>query len=125
MNIFEQAIREKVRFSTSQGSLTTEDLFDLTLPKLDILAQALNKNLKDENGVSFISTQTKANKQVQLKFDIVLHIIKTKLEEQDARKTEAARVARREQLKELINQKETAALGDKSVDELRAELASL
>lgn len=53
INIFEQTSRLKLRFDTTKGMLTAEDLWDLPLTSdagkanLDDVAQSLHRELKD------------------------------------------------------------------------------
>ena len=52
-NLFEQAARKKIRFSTPKGQLLAEDLWDLPLTQLDAVARGLYK-LNQEAEISFI-----------------------------------------------------------------------
>jgi hypothetical protein len=86
--MFEDAIRQKIRFDSPKGLLTAEDLWDLPLQStvsgkanLDDIARALHKQLKNGDDVSFVSTATKSDPTVQLKFDIVKYVIEQKMKE--------------------------------------------
>lgn len=128
--MFEKAARIKLRFSTPKGLLTVEDLFDLPLTSgtgkanLDDLAKELHRQLKDED-VSFVTPTAKKDEDDQLAFELVKHVIGIRIAERDeaAKKTEQA--AARQKIMALIDQKKDAALGEKSVEELTALLASL
>jgi hypothetical protein len=127
MSDFEKASKMKYRFTTRKGNLTTEDLWDLPLTSnsgvsLDDLAKALNKEIKENAEESFVLTKTTSNKDLETKFSIVKRVIEVRLEEIETRKTAAARKAKKEQLLQLIYDKENAALSNKSIDELRAML---
>ena len=129
-NNFEKASRQKLRFNgqNRNGSLivlSTEDLWDVSLEGLDTIARSLNKQLKDSSEESFIKTKTKENSLLELKFEVVKHIIEVKLAEKDAKSKAKETSAKREKLKELIEAKKDAALGEKSVEELEAEFAAL
>ncbi len=123
--MFEVASKLKLRFKTSIGSLSTEDLWDLTLPSLDALAKSLNKEVKEESEESFIKSKSKANEILELKFEIVKHVIKVKLEEAEAKKTLAEKKARKAYITEILNKKKDEALSSKSIEELEAELSNL
>lgn len=123
MNLFEQATRNKLRFASSKGLLSTEDLWTLTLEQLNIIAVELNKELK-ETEISFINS-TKANELLQLKFDVVKFIIDVKLAEKEEKKLKAERLAKKNQLLELINNKENEKLQSLSLDELKKQLEQL
>lgn len=125
MNNFEKATRLRLRFETSRGNLNVEDLWRLPLAELDKLAIALNKQLKESSEESFIKAKSKDNKLLELRFDIVKHIIETLLSEDEEKKKAADKRAKREQLLELIAKKKNQELEGKSLEELEAELAKL
>lgn len=125
MNNFENATRLRLRFETSRGNLNVEDLWRLPLAELDKLAIALNKQLKESSEESFIKAKSKDNKLLELRFDIVKHIIETLLSEDEEKKKAADKRAKREQLLELIAKKKNQELEGKSLEELEAELTKL
>ena len=125
MNNFEKATRLRLRFETSRGNLNVEDLWKLPLVELDKLAIALNKQLKESSEESFIKAKSKDNKLLELRFDIVKHIIETLLSEDEEKKKAADKRAKREQLLELIAKKKNQELEGKSLEELEAELTKL
>jgi len=123
--MFFNASRLKLRFKTSVGSIATEDLWDLTLESLNTLAKSLNKELKDAQEESFIGTRSKANTILELKFEIVKHVITVKLEEAATKKNAADKKALKEKIMEQINRKKDEALSSKTIEELEKELESL
>lgn len=125
MNIFERSTREKLRFLTTKGTISTEDLWDLSLESLDRAAKSLNKQVKEDGEESFIKTKTAANKTLELQFEIVKHVITVKMAEAEEKKLRAEKNARRAQILELIAKKEVANLEGKSIEELTSELAAL
>jgi len=68
MSLFETASKNKLRFSSIKGNLTTEDLWDLPLTSksgricLDNIAKQLYKELKDSTEESFVLPKTIINK---------------------------------------------------------------
>jgi hypothetical protein len=122
--MFEQALRERFRFKVDQGTLTTEDLWQLTLPSLDSIAIGLDKELQDQ-GKSFIRDVTPANAKTALKLDIVKHVIKYKLDEQEARKVKVEKAKQRQKLLEALADKEDAELSNMSKDDLLKALTEL
>jgi hypothetical protein len=125
MNIFENASRKKLRFPTTKGIVNVEDLWDLSLESLDTIAIGLNKQIKNTDTESFIVKKTPINTTLHLQFDIVVHIITVKQEEQEKRKLAKDRAEKRAQLKELIGKKIRNAQEEKSLEELQEELAEL
>ena len=122
--MFEKATRKKLRFPTTNGMLSVEDLWDLSLTQLDKLAVSLNRQIKEVGEESFISNK-KVPENVQLSFDIVKHVIAVKIAEADAKKIAAERKAKRDKLMEIIEQKQNETDLGKSIDDLRKELAEL
>lgn len=132
MNMFEQASRLALRFPSTKGPLTVEQLWDLPLtkengPSLNSVAQDCNRRIKEQGEENFVETQSKASAELQLQFDIVRHIIAVRKEE-NAAKLNAANVRQQlAELDELIAAKQQDSLKELSVDELvrrRAELAN-
>ena len=123
--IFERAVKEKVRFSSSKGSVTTEDLYEFSLPALDVLAKSVNKQLKEENEESFISTKTKSNTLLELKLDILKHVIADKKAEAEARKVKAERSQELELLNSLLVRNKTKELEALSSEDILKRIADL
>lgn len=123
MSIFEKATRTKLKFKAANGVISTEDLWDLSLAQLDNIAKGLRKELRDEDD-SFIDDK-KANTQLELKFEIVKHIITTRLEERDAQNTSREKAAKKQQLLEVLEQRRAASLQNLTEAEILKELADL
>lgn len=131
VNIFEQAARDKLRFETKMGQLSVEDLWDLPLThaskaNLDDIAKGLYKQLKEDPNVSFVhKLQSSAVSKVQLCFDLVKHIIDVRLAEKEAAELARSNNEKKQRILAIIEGKEAEALSAKSVEDLRAMLASL
>lgn len=136
MDIFESASRQKLRFASSKGDLTTEQLWDLPLIAtgtmrglgfdLDNVARAVNVDLKAVTEESFVVVKEDPRKAVlELKLAVLKHIIAAKLEEQAIRKAASERAAKRTKLLEALSAKEDQELGAKSKDDILKELAAL
>lgn len=125
MSIFEKAARTKLRFASTKGGINAEDLWDLGLESLNSIAKLLKKTLNEAGEEDFIQTKSKVDEELQLKFDIVLHIINVRKEEINTQKTYQVKLEKKRQLLELINNKENEQTASKSLDELRAELQAL
>lgn len=131
MNIFEQATRVKLRFETSKGMITVEDLWDLPLTSatgkvnLDDIARDHYNQLKETATVSFVEKPAKANPTIALGFEIVKQIIEVRLAENVAAAQAKENKDRKERLLVVIENKENEVLTSKSLDELRAIANSL
>jgi hypothetical protein len=130
-NIFETATREKFRFPSTKGELTTEQLWALPLESrsnasLDDTAKRVNAELKAVTEESFVATTTNpAKKLLETKLEVVKHIIAVRLAENEAARTKMANKAEAEKLKEILDMKKTMALQNLSEEEINARLAAL
>lgn len=124
MDLFEQAARAKLRFESAKGLLSAEDLWDLPLTStkgvnLDSIARAHYLQLRSGNDISFVNAGTATNVTDQLRFDIVKHVIVTKIAENAAANDAAKRKEKKQHLLGIIAQKEGEALTSMSIDDLR------
>ncbi|MDX1532587.1 MAG: hypothetical protein R3230_00050 [Nitrosopumilaceae archaeon] len=122
-NMFEQASRLKLRF----GQYNVEDLWDIPLTSktkvnLDVIARGLNKEIKESNEESFVVQRSSANKELQLKFDLVKYIIDVRLAENKAKEDALKEKQRKDKIRELIAKKQDESLEEKSIDELKQML---
>jgi hypothetical protein len=125
MEIFARASKQKLRFDSTKGQLSTEDLWDLSLQSLDNLAKGVNRALKATQEESFIEAKTTANTELELKLDILKEIIADKLKAKAAATARAEKQAKLSRLKELMANKEDEALAGKSIEELQKMVAEL
>jgi hypothetical protein len=129
--MFEKATRTKVRFETSKGNITIEDLWDLPLvsktnaSSLDDIAKSLNKKLKEGEEESFVTKASAANEALRMKFNLVKHVIDVKIAEQIARHDANEKREKKEKVLSILAQKKEEQLGSKSIEELEAMLDSL
>ena len=131
VSIFEQATRAKLRFATTKGTLSVEDLWELPLTSktgqanLDDIAKGLHRELKANDEVSFVEEKTTANTVTNLKFEVVKSVINTLVVERKTTQEAKARNEKKQQILSLIAQKENEKLAGSSLDELRALADSL
>lgn len=128
-NMFENASRMRLRFESKVGLLTLEDLWQLPLQSktkasLDEIAIGLKKALGECNE-SFVEAVSIGVGELETKFELVKYIISVRLSENAEKLTQQQNAEKRELLKQLIAQKKNDALGNKSVEELEALLASV
>lgn len=122
MENFKQATKEKLRFQTSKGNLTTEQLWDLSLTDLDSLAVELQNQYEESGKKSFLVKRSVKDKTTKLKFDVVLDVLQTKSEELEEAKQKAEDKAHNEKIIQLISEKKNEELKGKSVKQLEAML---
>jgi len=133
MNIFEQASKQKVRFETSQGHLSSDDLWDLPLTSktgranLDEIAMGLHRQLKDVSDVVSFVDDVKEPKNIALtlQFDIVKHIIEDRKAVKDKAMKEKESADKKQLILGIIAQKQNAALEGQSVEDLEKMIKDL
>lgn len=111
--MYKQATREGVRFHTTKGMLSVEQLWSLSTSELNDLAVSLDAQYNESGKKSFLTTRSVKDKSVKLKFDIAYDILTTKLEE-------AAEASSAREVKEH-NQKILALIAEKQEDELKGK----
>jgi hypothetical protein len=122
--MFEKAVRQKLRFNY-KGICSVEDLWDLTVEELDSIYKNLRKQIKSLEGESLLNKKTKEDTTINLQIEIVEYIVKTKLQEAEARETAREKRAKKQKLLEVLASKEESELHGKSVEELKKEIEEL
>lgn len=128
--MFEKASRLRLMFDTSRGSFSVDDLWELPLtsaksPNLDDIAKALYKQLKSGDDVSFVDPARKSDETIQLKFDLVKHIIDTRLAENQAVLLEKQRAEKKQKIMGIIAAKQDESLQSMSMEDLQKLMADL
>ena len=120
--MFEKASRLKLRFNTIIGTISVEDLWDLPLStgpmNLNDLAKSLNKRVKEVEEEDFVAKATKDNEALILKFELVKHVIKVKLEEAEIADNKAEAKEKKQKILAILADKEDESLKGKTKEEL-------
>lgn len=123
-NIFMTATRNKYRF-TYHGSLTVEDLWDLSTKDLDNIFKSLNREVKVVNEDSLFDTVEAQDEVLKNKISIVRHIFETKVAEARANADAMAKKKQRERIMEVLAKKQDESLESRTEEELLAMLENL
>lgn len=130
--MFEKASRLKLRFDSVKGQLSVEDLWDLPLTSavgkanLDAIAVDLYSRLSNAPQISFVNpTANVADATIQLKLEIVKHVIAVRVAENAARAQATERAATRQRIMEAIEAKKDDAIKGASLEDLQKMLDSL
>lgn len=122
MSNFKEATKQKLRIQTNKGSLSVEQLWDLSLTDLDTLAVSLQEEHEKSGKKSFLTKTSAKDKTTKLRFDVVLEVLNTKSAEAEA-------IAEAKEIKDhnakilnLIAEKQDESLKGKSVKQLEAML---
>lgn len=125
--VFEQAARLKLRFETTRGCLSSEEMWDLSLPSLDTLARGVNKRLREAEEESFIPSvlQRKAPSLDAIRLDLLKYVIGVKVIERDLAQKRAEDRAKLARLKALLAAREDEAFKTLSQDEILKQITEL
>lgn len=123
-NIFELATKKRLRFPHN-GVIDTEGLWQLSVTKLDAIYKVLNAEAKQTKEESLLDTKTAKDEELELKIEIVKHIVKTKQEESKALKDAVTKKEEKQKLLNILDRKENEALESLSAEELRKKIAEL
>ncbi len=122
MDNFKQATKEKIRFSTSRGNLSVEQLWDLPLTELDELAVQLEKDYNESGKKSYLVKRSVKDKMTKLKFDVALEVLSTKVQENEAALEAKENKEHNQKILRIIADKQDETLKGKSIKELEKEL---
>lgn len=132
-NLFEYAIRNKLRFASTRGDLTAEQLWDVPLRakngedfSLNAVAKAASKAWKEISEEDFVGmAETPERTRRALALDVVKRVIEVKLAEEEAAKTRAANKVEKEKLLKILAEKQEGKLSEMSERELQKRIAAL
>lgn len=122
--MYKQASKLGLRFQTSKGLLTVEQLWHLSQMELSNAVKAVKKVLKrtDDDELSFLEDTKVVDVENQLRFDILKDVYLTKKHEAESLRNEAEVKAHNQKILSLIAEKREGKLRDMSEEELTALL---
>lgn len=122
MDNFKLASKQQLRIPTKKGVLSVEQLWDLSLDDLDALAVSLENEHKESGKKSFLVKTSVKDKTAKLRFDIVLDILNTKVEEMQVAQEAAEIKEHNKKIIALIAEKQDESLKGLSIKQLQAKL---
>lgn len=123
-NLFEMATRSKMRFPSTKGELSVEDLWDLSGKDLDVVY----KNLKDQEVKSSeesLLDDANVDPKLTAAIGIVKYIFTTKRNERLAEKERINKKLTQKKYIDALSKKQDEAIEKMSEAELRAMIDSL
>ena len=118
MSIYKEANRRKLRFNTSQGSVSVERLWELSIEELDTLGVAAQTETDNSTKKSLLKKKTSVDEIAQLKYEIIKDVFFTKAEEREAANDAADKKAHNEKILSLIEKQRNSKLENLSEEEL-------
>ena len=121
------ASRDRVRYQSSRGYISVEDLWDISLEELDGILVDLNTVLsQSEKRVSFLkTTQNREQEKLTVAFEVAKAVLDVRVEEAQREKDKVANQKKVQTILALMEKKQNAALEELSLDELSAKVAEL
>jgi len=123
-NIFEKATKEKIRFEY-KGTISVEDLWDLSVEELDNIFKSLNTSKKQLSEESLLDAETKQDTLLNTQIKIIKHIVEDKLMEKARRLKAVERKQKKEKIMEILANTADRALEKKSPAALKKMLDDL
>jgi hypothetical protein len=127
-NPFLAATKQKLRFVTTGGHFSVEDLWDLSLKDLDRIAVKIDEGLSGSRK-SFLenpdSKATAAKSDDELRLEILKGVIETKQNDNKAKKAATDKASQKAFLTNLLAQKKMNQLESQSLEEIEKQLAAL
>jgi hypothetical protein len=130
-NMFEYATRNKLRFQSTRGELTVEQLWDVPLRSrddlnLDAVAKSTSKALKEISEESFVETaKTAEHSRREMALEVVKYVIDSKLADEEAVKRRADNRLEKEKLLAILAEKQDGKLSELTEKELRRRIKAL
>jgi len=129
MDLFTEAVKTGVSFSTERGQLLPQQVWQLPLTgnngfNLDTISRSLLKKVRSVEEKSLV-TEVKVDTTDELRLEILKFIIKDKQEDQEASKLALANKQKKQQLLALKANKQTEALNNLSEEDIDKQLAEL
>lgn len=127
--MYKKANQLKLRFETSKGNLSVEQLWDLSRTQLAVIVKNLKKKLKESNGddeLSFLDdTAAQVDELTQLQFDIVKDIYLTKKDAAEKAKNDTVKKQELQELLAIKAERQKEAKFNMSDDELNKKIEEL
>lgn len=132
MSIFEKATRLKLRYNSSVGKLSTEDLWDLPLKSgnkanLNDVAKHISRSLKGQDEENFVDTNSedKVSKELRLKLEIVKSVIAHKIKSKESAEKSAETKALKQRLVGILAKKQDEKLEGMSEEDILKKINEL
>jgi len=125
VDVLLNALTSSMRFDSSNGLLTIEDLTKKTIKQLEPIVLALRKQKEEAGEYSYTETRTTQQQALEIKFQIAEYILLSKIEAEKARKQKSEVLAQMATLQQLLNDKKQAELSNLSAEELERQIEAL
>lgn len=123
--MYKSASRIDLKIPSTKGNLNVNDLWNLTLQQLNVIAKDLKKQLKETSEEDFLNEKSNEDEILNLRFKIVLDVLETKKKEKQDAEVKATNKAEVNKLLEIIEKKQNESLNNLSLEELLKKVKEL
>lgn len=120
-NIFEYAVENKLRFPF-RGSISVEDLFDLSLENLDSIYKTLARERVKANEDSLLKRKSIEDTVLSVKIEIIKCIVSKKMTQIEANKVAIQKKEKKDKILKVLAQKQDESLQNMSIKDLQKML---
>lgn len=128
-NPFLAATKKKLRFVTTGGHYSVEDLWDLSLKDLDRIAVKIDETLSAGSRKSFLENPdpkaSAARSEDELRLEILKAVIGAKQDENKATRAARDKASQKAFLEGLLEKRKIDALESLPLEEIQKQLAAL
>jgi hypothetical protein len=124
-DLFFNAVKNKYRYPSKRGNLTTEQLFDLSFESLDEIYSELTALLDQMPKKSLLAQRSNADEELREKVEVVEAVFVYKTDLRNKAKNMEAKRQQKQKLIDLLEKKKEKALENLSEEELLKKLAEL
>lgn len=117
-NLFAIATKNKYRWPSAKGQLSVEDLWDLSVEKLDEIYRELNMKLNQAQQASLLKDVSKEDAILADKVAVVMQIVAIKLDAAKKNADAKERASKKARLMNIYEQKQDAALAQLPAEQL-------
>jgi hypothetical protein len=129
MDIYKEAVINKLRFNLASGVKTVEQVGTLTKNQIAEELRELQSNMPKSDDLDFLDEKNKVDPMQELRFKILKDLYLTKKDEELKRLEEKQRKKQKEELARYILQRENEEnlenLGKTPIEELKKQLAAM
>ena len=118
-NIFEQATKMQVRFTTRRGVLSVEDLWHIKVSFLDEIYADLSRQKEATQRHSLIEKKSDESAKIDLKLSLVEHVFAARKEAAEKATAKADRAAKKQKLLAILSKKQDQQYEEMSAEELQ------
>lgn len=123
-NLFERATREKTRFNF-KGSISVEELWDLSLINLDTIYGNLESELERLPKKSLLEINSDQREGIEFKQEIIKHIVEVKKKEQKLAEESVINAHKKKMLLDIIAEKQNESYKNMSLEDLQSMVEKL